>query len=104
MEYRNFVVRFSIEQVRSGTGAHSGAARRRVHLAPVLLRPLSVYRPGRRQARHARILQIGLHLTQPRSVWAPPQHGPAPRISTGKNPMGGILRREPRHVPKKAAC
>ena len=68
-------------QVRSGVGAYAGAARRRVHLATVLLRPPSGHRPGRRQARHARILQIGLHLTQPRSVWAPPRHGPAPRIS-----------------------
>ena len=80
----------------SGMGAYAGAARRRVHLAPVLLRPPSGHRPGRRQARHARILQIGLHLTQPRSAWAPPRHGQAPRISTKKNPMGGILRRESR--------
>ena len=84
MEYRNFVVRFSIEQVRSGTGAHSGAARRRVHLAPVLLRLPSCHRPGKRQARHARILQIGLHLPQPGSVWAPPRHGPVLRFSTRK--------------------
>ena len=46
-------------------GAYAGAARRRVHLATVLLRPPSGNRAGRRQARHARILQIGLHLTQP---------------------------------------
>ena len=51
--------------VRSGMGAYAGAARRRVHLAAVLLRPPSGHRPGRRQARHARILQIGLDLTQP---------------------------------------
>ena len=51
-------------QVRSGMEAHAGAARRRVHLAVVLLRPPSGHRPGRRQARYARILQIGLHLTQ----------------------------------------
>ena len=35
---------------------------RRVHLATELLRPSSGRRPGRRQARHARILQIGLCL------------------------------------------
>ena len=29
-------------------------------------------------------------------------HGPAPRISTGKNPMGGILRRKSRHMPIEA--
>ena len=40
-------------QVRSGTGAYAGAARRRVHLATVLLRPQSGHRPGRRQARQA---------------------------------------------------
>ena len=49
---------------RSGMGAYAGAARRRVHLTSVLLRPPSGHRPGRRQARHARILQIGLHVTQ----------------------------------------
>ena len=43
-------------------GAYAGAARRRVHLATVLLRPPPGHRPGRRQARHARILQIGLRL------------------------------------------
>ena len=37
--------------------AYAGAARRRVHLATVLLRPPSGHRPGRRQARHARILR-----------------------------------------------
>ena len=68
-------------QVRSGMGAYAGAARRRVHLATILLRPPSGHRPGRRQAR---ILQMGLHLTQPRSVWVPLRHGPAPRISTEK--------------------
>ena len=68
-------------QVRSGMGAYAGAARRGVHLATVLLRPPSDHRPGGRQARHARIPQIGLHPTPPRGVWAPPRHGPAPRIS-----------------------
>ena len=52
-------------QVRSGMGAYAGAARRRVHFATVLPRPPSGHRPGRRQARIARILQIELHLTQP---------------------------------------
>ena len=49
-------------QVRSGMAAYGGAARRRVHLATVLLRPPSGQRPGRRQARHTHILQIGLRL------------------------------------------
>ena len=43
-------------------GAYAGAGRRRVHLAAVLLRPPSGHRPGRRQARHVCILQIGLRL------------------------------------------
>ena len=34
----------------------------RVHLVTVLLRPPSGHRPGRRQARHVHILQIGLRL------------------------------------------
>ena len=67
--------------VRSDMGAYAGAARRRVHLGTVLLRPPSGHRPGRRQARLARILQIGLHLTQPRGVWAPPRHGPYRKYS-----------------------
>ena len=33
-----------------------------IHLATVLLRPPSGHRPRRRQARHARVLQIGLRL------------------------------------------
>ena len=68
-----------IVQVRPGMGAYAGAARRRVHLATVLLRPPSGHRPGRRQARHAHILQIELHLTQTRSLWTPPRHAPAPQ-------------------------
>ena len=49
-------------QVRSGMGAYGETALRRVHLVKVLLRPPSGHSPGRRQARHARILQIGLRL------------------------------------------
>ena len=51
-----------LTQGRSGIGAYAGAARRRVHLAPVLLRPPFGHRPGRRQVRHAHILQTGLRL------------------------------------------
>ena len=39
------------EPVRSGMGAYAGAARRRVHLATVLVRPPSGHRLGRSQAR-----------------------------------------------------
>ena len=58
----NLVKLTAHRKVRSGIGAYAGAARRRVHLATKLLRPPSGHRPGRRQARHAHILQIGLHL------------------------------------------
>ena len=50
------------ELLRSDVGTYAGAARHRVYLATVLLRPPSGHRSGRRQARHARILQIGLCL------------------------------------------
>ena len=43
-------------------GAYSGAARRRVHLVTVPLRPPSGHRLDSRQARHAHIPQIGLRL------------------------------------------
>ena len=43
----------TLVMVRSGMGEYAGAARRRVHLATVLLRPPSGHRPGRRQARRA---------------------------------------------------
>ena len=48
---------------RSGMGAYTGAACRRDHLVTVLLRPPPGHHPGKRQARHARVLQIGLRLT-----------------------------------------
>ena len=35
-------------QVRSGMGTYAGAARRRVYLTTVVLRPPSGHRPGRR--------------------------------------------------------
>ena len=79
--------------VRSGVGANVGEALRRVHLATKLLRSQSDHRQGRRQARHARILQIVLHLTQPRSTRSAPRHVPPPLITTKQKPMGGILRR-----------
>ena len=92
-------------QVRSGqvwrhTPEHRVAASTlRRYLLP---RPPSGHRPGRRQARHARILQIG-HLMQPRSLWTPlgiaslsdldkkvsdgrdPPQGVAPHAHTGDN-------------------
>ena len=43
--------------------------------------PPSGHHPDRRQDHHAPILQLGLNLTQPWSLWTPPQHGPALRIS-----------------------
>ena len=62
-------------------GLTPGAARRRVHLATVLLRPPSGHRPGRRQARYAYIFQIGLHLMQPFSTRTTPRHD---RLTCGK--------------------
>ena len=82
-------------------GAYVGAARRRVHLATVL-RPVSGHRPGKRLSRHAHILQIDLHLTQPRSMKAATRHAPAPRIPTRQDPVGGILCRETRQMPVEA--
>ena len=46
-------------------GAYVGAARRHVHIGTVPFRPPSDHRPGGRQARQARIPQIGLYLMQP---------------------------------------
>ena len=54
---------FGHRNVRSVMGAYAGAARRRVHLVILFIRPPSGYRPGRRRARHAHIPQIGLHMT-----------------------------------------
>ena len=75
--------------VRSGVGAYAGAARRCVHIATILHRPPSAQRPDRRRARYAHIPQVALHLTQPRSLCTASRDGPAPRISTRKNLMGG---------------
>ena len=88
--------------VGSGIGAYARAARRRVHLATILLRPPSGDRPGRRQDRHAHIPQIGLQLTQPWSLWTSLGHVSATRIPTRKIPIGGILRRELSHMPMEA--
>ena len=83
-------------QARSGAIRRSSAS----HLATVLLRPPSGHQPGRRQGAHARILQVGLHLTQPWSVWTPPSAWFSPSDLDKKNPVGGILRRESRHKPR----
>ena len=63
--------------LNSGRVLYAGAARRHVHLGTPP-RPPSGHRPGRRQAPHAHILEIGLHLAQPRSMRAAPLHNPAP--------------------------
>ena len=73
-------------------GAYAGAARRRVHLATVLLKPPSGHRPGRRQARHARLLRIGLHLTQrvgAPSAWTSPSDLDR-KESDGRDPPQGV--------------
>ena len=66
----NGPVTFENKRLKLYMGAYAGAARRCVHPATVLLRPPSDHRPRRRQARHAHIIQIGLHLTKPRSTRA----------------------------------
>ena len=48
--------------IGSAIGVHGREANRRVHLATVPLQPPSGHRPGGRQDRHARILQIELRL------------------------------------------
>ena len=56
LHFFHFPILHLSTQVRSGMEVYAGAARRRVHLATVLLRPPSGHRPGGRQARHAHIL------------------------------------------------
>ena len=67
----------------SGVWSYAGAARRRVHLATVLLRPPSGHRPGRRQGRHARILQIDFHLAIAQVHASPQQPGTIYMINAG---------------------
>ena len=78
-------------------GAYAAAARRRAHLAAVLLRPPSGHRPGKRQTRHARILQVR----------AP--HGATTKHSGGSavwsspwDPVGRVPHRESRYMPVEA--
>ena len=81
----------ALYNVRSGIGVYAGAARRRVHLATVLPRPPSGHRPGRRQARHARILQIGLHLKHVYvpSAWSSPSDLEK-KEADGQDPPQGV--------------
>ena len=79
----------------SGVGTYAGAARRRVHLATVLLRPPSGHCSGTRQVRHVHILHIGLRLAiaqtdarpamtisfRQASVWPSPRQTPSPPCS-----------------------
>ena len=67
-----------IHQGRSGVGTYAGAARHRVHLATLLLRPPSGHRPDRRLARLVHILQIRLYLTQARNKRTAFSYGPSP--------------------------
>ena len=50
-------------------GAYTGAARRRVHIATVLLRSPSGHRPGRRRTLVAQIFKNGLHLRFQLESW-----------------------------------
>ena len=74
-------------RIHSATGAYAGVARRHVHLVTP-----SGHRPGRLQARHAHILQIGFRLAIAQadarsampisfrlaSVWSSPRQTPGP--------------------------
>ena len=56
-------------------------------------RPPSGHHQGRRHARHAYILQIGLHLTQTRSLWTPlgmVQPSYLEKESDDRNPLQGV--------------
>ena len=52
----------------------------------------SGHRPGGCQARYAHISQIKLHLTQPWSLWTPPQHGPATRMARTKRLKKSLIK------------
>ena len=56
---------------------------------------------GRRQAGHAHIFQIILHMTQSCSLWTPPRRGST--LSARKNPMGGILNKELSRMPMEVS-
>ena len=86
----------------TGMGTYAGAARRRV--PPCDGTPWSSVWPSPRQT-------PGPPCPYPSDRPPPdatmkrvdaPRHGPAPRLSTTKHPMGGILRRESRHMPIEA--
>ena len=75
-------------KLRSGMGAYTGAARRRVHLAMELLRPPSGHRPDRRQARHTHILQIGFRLAIAQADARPVMH-----VSLRRTPSDAFVKR-----------
>ena len=70
-------------QIESGVGVYAEAARRRVHLATVLLRPPPGHRPGRRQASFSTVAkkQKGLDRTVPSSQKSGRTPCPPPRIA-----------------------
>ena len=94
-----------IRKVRSGMGAYIGAARRRVHIAMVLLRPPSGHRPGRRQARHAMPPCPHPSDRTPPDATTNDDGGPTSWSSTTntalQNILGGTLCRRSRHMPVK---
>ena len=87
-----------INEVRSGTGAYAGAARRRVHFATVLPRPPSGH-PPRPPCPYPSDRTPPDAVCGLCSMWTPRRNGPAPWITTIKNPMCGILSLVTRLVP-----
>ena len=85
---------------------YDGAARRFVQLTTFLLRRPSdccqaegqSLAVAKAEANHIDISQMGLPLTQPRSMQETAGHGSASRISTRQNPMSRILHRESHHA------
>ena len=92
----------TLTSVCSGQVKYGGIRRSSVSPRPTchgILRLTYGLRPGRRQARHAHILQIKLYLTQPQSTRLAPRHVPIYWTPTRQNPMGGILCGMSRHMP-----
>ena len=77
------------DQVRCG--AYSELARRRVHLATVIIRPPFGHRPGRRQAHHAHIFQTVLRLAivQADTRRSCPYHSDRSTFDVRKRPSTG---------------
>ena len=84
-------------RLRSGVATYAGAARCRVHLAPVLLP--SGHPSGSSKFRHAHFPYSGLHVTQIRATRAVAQHHSPRWVPTGQDLVSTVLCNELRDVP-----